>query len=478
MKGSINTVGTSGTTKRQRGIAAMLALVALLVASGGFWSAGVTRAATASTVQEQQAPSNPTVVCPGAQSQCFQDVLPGSTFYAFINALYLDNIISGYACGGLNEPCVAPYNRPYYRPAANVSREQMAKFVDNGRRNIAVAFGQSLLLSTGQAVALQAQTTSGGEGVFGRCLTAGNNCYSVHGLAAAGDVAGYFEGGGGLFGSSADSGVPAITGFGRGTGGAGAHFHSENGNGLVVDGPVSGGAYPVLVMANSVNTTGAQIHGGLLVDGNLQVNGSKQGYVVDEMQNVDSTPLEPGDVVVIVGSSAPVSGEIPVVTVKKADQAYDTGVAGVVDQMLYVPSPAVKATYEAEQAALQDARALRDRLLAAGATSDGAKPDLSQVHFPTLTISDEQGHVHALADAKQAATGEYMNVVTLGAYKAIKVDASFGPIHAGDLLTTSPHAGYAMKAGDKAQAFGATIGKALSDLDNGTGTIPVMVTLK
>jgi hypothetical protein len=215
-----------------------------------------------------------------------------------------------------------------------------------------------------------------------------------------------------------------------------------------------------------------------MVDGNLQVNGSKQGYVVDEMQNVDSTPLEPGDVVVIVGSSAPVSGEIPVVTVKKADQAYDTAVAGVVDQMLYVPSPAVRSTYETEQAALLDARARRDRLIADASKGDGAKADLSQVKMPELTISDEQGNVHALADAKQAATGEYMNVVTLGAYKAIKVDASFGAIHAGDLLTTSPHAGYAMKANDKAQAFGATIGKALSDLDKGTGTIPVMVTLK
>jgi hypothetical protein len=197
------------------------------------------------------------------------------------------------------------------------------------------------------------------------------------------------------------------------------------------------------------------------------------------MQNLDSTPLEPGDVVVIVGSSAPLSGEIPVVTVKKADQAYDTAVAGVVDEMLYVPSPAVRAAYETEQAALSDARGRRDRLIAdAAAKGDGAKADLSQVQMPELTVSDEQGHVHALADAKQAATGEYMNVVTLGAYKAIKVDAGFGAIHAGDLLTTSPHAGYAMKAGDKAQAFGATIGKALSDFDKGTGTIPVMVTLK
>src|SRR5262245_40260720 len=139
MKGIIKTVGVSSGMKKPRGVAALLALVGLLMATGGFWNTGVTSAATASAGQKVvAAPSNPTVVCPGPQSQCFQDVLPGSTFYAFINALYLDNIIAGYPCGGPGEPCVAPNNRPYYRPAANVTREQMAKFVDNGRRNIAV----------------------------------------------------------------------------------------------------------------------------------------------------------------------------------------------------------------------------------------------------------------------------------------------------------------------------------------------------
>jgi hypothetical protein len=60
----------------------------------------------------------------------------------------------------------------------------------------------------------------------------------------------------------------------------------------------------------------------------------------------------------------------------------------------------------------------------------------------------------------------------------VKADANFGAIRAGDLLTTSPHAGYAMKVTDKAAATGAIIGKALSSLDKGTGTVTVMVTLK
>jgi hypothetical protein len=97
---------------------------------------------------------------------------------------------------------------------------------------------------------------------------------------------------------------------------------------------------------------------------------------------------------------------------------------------------------------------------------------------PEATITDEQGTVHVIPGATTVARGGYVNVVTLGAYKAVKVDASFGAIHAGDLLTTSPNPGYAMKVTDKAQASGAVIGKALGDLESGTGTVPVMVTLK
>jgi hypothetical protein len=114
----------------------------------------------------------------------------------------------------------------------------------------------------------------------------------------------------------------------------------------------------------------------------------------------------------------------------------------------------------------------------AEAEARGEKFNPASVEMPQATITDEQGLVHALADAKSAAPGGYINVVTLGAYKAVKVDASYGAIRAGDLLTTSPNPGYAMKVTDKAQATGAIIGKALGDLESGTGTIPVMVTLK
>jgi len=59
-----------------------------------------------------------------------------------------------------------------------------------------------------------------------------------------------------------------------------------------------------------------------------------------------------------------------------------------------------------------------------------------------------------------------------------KVDAQFGAISVGDLLTTSPTPGYAMKAGEPLQAFGAVIGKALRSLKEGQGLIPILIALQ
>ncbi|MCX6693020.1 MAG: hypothetical protein NT074_00455 [Methanomicrobiales archaeon] len=56
------------------------------------------------------------------------------------------------------------------------------------------------------------------------------------------------------------------------------------------------------------------------------------------------------------------------------------------------------------------------------------------------------------------------------------VDASNGPIHPGDLLTTSNTPGYAMKAADP--KIGTILGKAMGTLESGTGTIEVIVTLQ
>ena len=65
-----------------------------------------------------------------------------------------------------------------------------------------------------------------------------------------------------------------------------------------------------------------------------------------------------------------------------------------------------------------------------------------------------------------------------------RVDARYGAIHRGDLLVTSPNAGYAMRSapitigGIAVHRPGTLIGKALEELKDGTGEILVLLTLQ
>jgi hypothetical protein len=59
-----------------------------------------------------------------------------------------------------------------------------------------------------------------------------------------------------------------------------------------------------------------------------------------------------------------------------------------------------------------------------------------------------------------------------------KVDAEYGPIEVGDLLTTSGTTAHAMKATDHTKAFGAVLGKALRSLGSGRGLIPMLIALQ
>jgi hypothetical protein len=59
-----------------------------------------------------------------------------------------------------------------------------------------------------------------------------------------------------------------------------------------------------------------------------------------------------------------------------------------------------------------------------------------------------------------------------------KVDAQYGAITVGDLLTTSPTPGCAMKVSDPLRASGAILGKALRPLTQVRGLIPILVTLQ
>jgi hypothetical protein len=60
----------------------------------------------------------------------------------------------------------------------------------------------------------------------------------------------------------------------------------------------------------------------------------------------------------------------------------------------------------------------------------------------------------------------------------VKVDARYGGVEPGDLLTSSPTPGHAMRASDPLRAVGSVIGKALGNLDSGQGLVAALVGLR
>lgn len=84
----------------------------------------VTRGQLAKIVSESAGLSEP------VSGQSFEDVAPGSTFYEYIERLASRQVMSGYECGGVGEPC-GPEQRPYFRPNASSTRGQLTKIVAN-----------------------------------------------------------------------------------------------------------------------------------------------------------------------------------------------------------------------------------------------------------------------------------------------------------------------------------------------------------
>src|SRR5262245_43023042 len=75
---------------------ALAAIVCVCVTSSG-WGASNVMAGSPN-------PKVPEATCP-AGGQCFADVTSGNPFYAFINRIYQQDLVTGYPCGGPGEPC-------------------------------------------------------------------------------------------------------------------------------------------------------------------------------------------------------------------------------------------------------------------------------------------------------------------------------------------------------------------------------------
>jgi hypothetical protein len=140
------------------------------------------------------------------------------------------------------------------------------------------------------------------------------------------------------------------------------------------------------------------------------------------------------------------------------------------------------------------------RLVNADCAEDFDVPGLAKVEAGTVMVIDSQGSLRPcdIAYDKRCAgvisgAGTYQPAIVLdrqpegsGNRQPValvgkvfcNVDASYGAIAVGDLLTTSATPGHAMHATDRQQAFGAVIGKALRTLTSGQGQIPILVALQ
>ena len=104
----------------------------------------------------------------------------------------------------------------------------------------------------------------------------------------------------------------------------------------------------------------------------------------------------------------------------------------------------------------------------------------SRSHDRTVAgIISGAGGVHPgmlMGQRGSLADGEHPVALTGRVY--CKMDAKYGPIEPGDLITTSDTPGHGMKVTDHDQARGAIIGKAMTRLSEGTGLVLVLVSLQ
>jgi hypothetical protein len=137
-----------------------------------------------------------------------------SPYYEAVNTLYQQGIVSGYPCGEPGEPCLPPFNRPYFRPRIAAERGQIANVGYRARTvpgiNIDTADSSQPIFSR--------TTQSGGKAVVGIATegvgiwgeTANGNLTAVYGVNTSG-------GGWGVQGVSKDGiGVQGTTGRGQG----------------------------------------------------------------------------------------------------------------------------------------------------------------------------------------------------------------------------------------------------------------------
>lgn len=286
-------------------------------------------------------------------------------------------------------------------------------------------------------------SSDNGTGILGTGQEQG-----VFGLSDTVGVYGYSQEGEGVLGDNQSNTSAAVKGTNRGTGtggigvagfsqtGRGVYGHSVSQAGVVGESDHFDGVYGVAHDVNRAGVTGSN-PGGLagFFDGKLQVTGD-----IDVGKNVRIT------------GNLDVTGPGSDIRITNMDCAEDFDVC----------------------------------------ESSSAEPG-------SVMIFNDEGQLSLCARAydKRAAgvisgAGSFKPAIVLGSQPALanrrpialigrvycKVDAQYGAIEVGDLLTTSPTPGHAMAATEASRALGSVVGKALQSLSTGLGCIPILVGLQ
>lgn len=268
------------------------------------------------------------------------------------------------------------------------------------------------------------------------------------------------DGGAGVVGTSnTNDGVvgrstSAFGVFGASVSGVGMRAVSETGRAL--EAQAKGNGIAVIAQSNGgdgvfgISGTGVGVHGqggklAGLFEGDVQVTGKFQGDVV-ATGNVHGNVIAAGRI------------DCPTGTVNCFDVSISNGDC-------------------AEEFELAGAEAIEPGTLMSFRMDGTLCPSLSAYDNKVAGVISGAGEYKPgiVLDRRQG--GNRAPIALLGKVYC-KVDAEYAPIEVGDLLTSSPTAGHAMKATDPGKAFGSVIGKALGSRSEGRGMIPVLVALQ
>ncbi len=200
--------------------------------------------------------------------------------------------------------------------------------------------------------------------------------------------------------------------------------------------------------ANGIGIYGKGHHAGQF-DGNVTVNDPDHVALSAFSTNGIGLHAQGGKYAGSFDGSVVVTGDIVLPGADCAEE-FDVAEAGPIE-------PGTVVVLDADGALQQSKQAYDKRV--AGVISGAGD------YKPGLILDRQQSHDHRVP-------------IALIGKVYCKVDAEYGPIDVGDLLTTSPTPGHAMKAEDPFKAFGAVIGKALRTFEVGQGMIPILIALQ